>query len=431
MNDERLDLHLGTFRRVVRSLLTSVEIALLSRNPEGKLLMHVGVEAMFGFSIDQFRADPYFLHRRIVFDETSLSVVNRETPWWSKDLREPFYHEVQYRHASGEVRWMHYHVLPVFDLDHQLIRHDAIFFDITKEKNESKLLSQSQIRFQTLVEGLPDGVMLARDGYITYINPKAVALWQGNSADEFLGRKVDHLFLQQNVLPQDSSVVVHTENSQFSWCLRKDKSQFLGEIITCAIEEEQGKATMFIVRDCTEEVELKRRLHKLAYEDTVTQLANRRRFFEAVGEAISQGDVNQQLAVVYLDLDGFKMINDQFGHATGDQILMQVAERLRQIYYNNPLIARLGGDEFAYLFTYQKQMGNDIDKSIDEILQLFQYPFTVRENVISLVASIGVAKYPQDAQDQDELITHADQAMYTAKLQGGNQIAFYKIRLTE
>lgn len=180
-----------------------------------------------------------------------------------------------------------------------------------------------------------------------------------------------------------------------------------------------------IERDVTRLREYQDNLETMAYRDPLTGLPNRRylidRMQKDMAGAIRHG---RKLAVIALDLDGFKPINDRYGHEMGDKVIIAFASRLQTLLREDDTVARWGGDEFSVLF-------NDIDGSskstqlVDRMIEMISAPFRVGDIKIQLTASIGITIYPDDNQDADTLLRHADQAMYQSKQSGKNTFTFF------
>ncbi|MEY4907093.1 MAG: hypothetical protein RL260_811 [Pseudomonadota bacterium] len=178
--------------------------------------------------------------------------------------------------------------------------------------------------------------------------------------------------------------------------------------------------------DITERMRAEEQVRTLAFQDPLTGLCNRARFFDLLGSARSRvhgsGD---QLALLFLDLDGFKEINDRHGHDAGDQLLRQVAERLRHTVPPHDPLCRFGGDEFLVLI--QTHQGEDALAALaEQILVAIAQPFDVEGRRLSVGVSIGIAVYPRDAMSTLELVRAADTAMYQAKQQGKGRVEFHR-----
>lgn len=166
------------------------------------------------------------------------------------------------------------------------------------------------------------------------------------------------------------------------------------------------------------------KIEYLAYHDYLTGLPNKMMLSEFLKQAIRNAERNGKLvAVMFMDLDNFKMINDTMGHSAGDQMLRQVAERLSSTVRKNDIVARIGGDEFIIMLEGMNDTGG-IAKVADKIITSFSQPFTSKEDGIFLTTSIGIAVFPEDGDDVEKLIKNADIAMYKAKEKGKSQWAF-------
>jgi diguanylate cyclase (GGDEF)-like protein len=183
-------------------------------------------------------------------------------------------------------------------------------------------------------------------------------------------------------------------------------------------EGSTGRFITYVLRDLTERKQFERQLVHLANHDPLTNLPNRKFFRERLGISLDEAALNgEQLAVLFLDLDRFKLINDTFGHALGDKLLLMVAERLAGCFRKGDILARLGGDEFVVLL--QGLSGTqDAALVAQKIMDTFAHAFQLETHEVFVSASIGIAFYPSDAIDAGNLIRCADNAMYQAKEQG-------------
>ncbi|NQZ90655.1 MAG: bifunctional diguanylate cyclase/phosphodiesterase [Colwellia sp.] len=174
---------------------------------------------------------------------------------------------------------------------------------------------------------------------------------------------------------------------------------------------------------------LEAKLVKLAHHDSLTSLYNRSIFNELLIKTIQQSQrTGQKIALVTLDLDNFKFVNDNYGHPAGDQLLIKISQRLKHSTRSSDFVARLGGDEFSLLL---KDVKNDSDfvKSVENIMDIFQEPFQIDNKSVSVTTSAGIAVFPTDAQTASELIDNSDRAMYQAKALGRNNYSFYNQKL--
>jgi diguanylate cyclase (GGDEF)-like protein/PAS domain S-box-containing protein len=212
---------------------------------------------------------------------------------------------------------------------------------------------------------------------------------------------------------------------------RRDGSLWTASQAITPLLDESGAVTHFVAiqHDVTASSEAREAIERLAFHDSLTGLPNRVSFLESLGRAIARaGAEHRMLALLYLDLDDFKPVNDAMGHAAGDALLIAVAERLRGAVRKTDAVARLGGDEFAVLLTdvgHPDVAGALAGKLVDRIGQ----PYMLDRRRISVGASIGISLYPRDGATTDDLLRHADAAMYAAKADGRRRFRFYSAGL--
>jgi len=209
---------------------------------------------------------------------------------------------------------------------------------------------------------------------------------------------------------------------------RKSGEIYYEEKTISPVRDAAGRITHFVstAKDVTEHVRAEERLHQLANFDTLTGLPNRHLFMDRLAQTIAlRARDGRPMALLYLDLDRFKLINDTLGHATGDELLRLGAERLRASLREVDTVARLGGDEFTVILS-QLEAAGDARRVIEKLLTAFAAPFPVFERSLYVSLSIGAVLYPQDGQDALTLLKHADVAMYDAKSAGRNRYAFYQ-----
>jgi diguanylate cyclase (GGDEF)-like protein len=197
--------------------------------------------------------------------------------------------------------------------------------------------------------------------------------------------------------------------------MRHDGVTFPQEISLTAID---GGGLVAVVRDITERTYAEEQIKHLAYHDALTGLPNRLLFKDRVTVALSHAQRNNsRLAVLFLDLDRFKVINDSLGHNVGDQLLQEVAARVQACLRDSDTVARLGGDEFTILLP-NLIASDDAAPVAQKILDSIRAPFHIEERELFTSTSIGISLYPEDAADAETLIKNADTAMYQAKEQG-------------
>jgi len=286
-------------------------------------------------------------------------------------------------------------------------------------------------QLSSALEQTADMVMITdREGYIEYVNPafESATLY---TREEVIGRKPniiksgrhDAAFYQnmwKTLLAGEvfRDVLINT---------RKDATTFYEEKTITPIKNARGQITHFIStgKDISERMQTEQRLHFLAHHDVLTALPNRAMLLERLEHALVHAKRHKtSVAVLFLDLDRFKMINDTLGHDIGDRLLMQLADRLQPCLRQEDTVARLGGDEFTVLLENVLQL-TDVSKVAGKILDAMARPFVVDGMELFVTGSIGISMYPADGETPQALLKHADTAMYQAKEDGGNTFRFY------
>lgn len=212
---------------------------------------------------------------------------------------------------------------------------------------------------------------------------------------------------------------------------RKDGSEFPVDI-SISKSMHKGEAIMTaIVRDVTERKEAENNMIRMALHDALTGLPNRVLFRERLEQAMAQAAASDRLvALLFLDVDRFKIVNDSLGHSVGDMLLAQVADRLKECVRRGDTVARLGGDEFTLICADVAQIG-DIEVLARKALDAVARPYQINGNEVFITASLGITVFPFDDRAIDALVSNADTAMYSAKEHGGNGYRFFDPAMNE
>lgn len=212
------------------------------------------------------------------------------------------------------------------------------------------------------------------------------------------------------------------------WNRRKDGSAFLCSLSIATISERESGVGRYVATftDITQRKEAEDLLRHRATSDPLTDLPNRALFFDRLQQALSQANrYTQPFALLYVDLDHFKAVNDNLGHAAGDQLLIETARRLQDAVRESDTVARLGGDEFAIILT-QTQGQSEIEEVALRIVGDLAAPFKLDAGIVHVSGSIGIAIYPDAGKDTDTLTHNADLALYQAKDSGRNTYRLHK-----
>ena len=279
--------------------------------------------------------------------------------------------------------------------------------------------------------------VLDRDFRFISINP-AFTRMTGYSEAEVIGRGAEILNTSQHepefYLAMRRHLADHGSWSGEMWQMRKDGEEFLCLVEANAIRDANGRPQFFIgvISDITHRKRAEQELRYLANFDTLTNLPNRTLLAERLSRAIVRARRQDgRIAVLFLDLDRFKDVNDSLGHAAGDRILRAAALRLQRTIGEQHTVARLGGDEFTVVL--ENLAGpDDADRAAREIIMAFEAPLQIDDlQEISISPSIGISLYPDHAQVPTDLLKHADTAMYQAKAAGRRTFVRYDVQMDE
>ena len=319
-------------------------------------------------------------------------------------------------------------ILPLFAKD--VANRKALTFAL-----ETEFLRKSETRLRLLIEFLGDAVIVINPkGFIRLFNRSASTLF-GYAPEEVMGKNISMLMHGDNSKMHDSFIRRYLQTGRSSLidtgprkveALHKNGNIIPVEIIISETDEGSDNQFIGIIRDISAQQAELNRLASIANYDQLTGLCNRHLFRQTLQHAISLAKrQNNMVAVMFLDLDGFKAVNDKYGHAIGDELLKKVAELLHRSTRESDTVARLGGDEFCIIIEALSDSIHSVMLS-KKILQEFSKAISVEDKLLEVTSSIGIAIYPRDGDNMEQLINNADAAMYQAKKSGKNQYKFFQ-----
>ncbi len=306
--------------------------------------------------------------------------------------------------------------------------YDGILVDITAEKRSGEALRQSERDYRQLFESAHDAILIieAGDGAVLEANQRACELY-GYAHEELVGMPLARLTkdVGRGRTRFRDMVAQGTPRAYEAVHLRKDGTEMAIEVNAAAVEHRGVPAVLTINRDITERRALEQTIRDMAFHDPLTGLPNRKLLSDRLELALAQARRGKrEMAVFFLDLDGFKTVNDGWGHAQGDALLRDVAGRLAGALRTGDTVARIGGDEFTVLIPELPHEEGAAEVA-RKILRELERTFHVGGSECRVSASIGIALYPRDGEKADTLLRNADAAMYRAKLAGGNRFAWH------
>lgn len=306
---------------------------------------------------------------------------------------------------------------------------------VTNLKQVKGELEKSQNQLQAIIHNAMDGIITINEsGEILGFNPAAEQIF-GYSQQDILGKSVSMLMPDPTRSEHDNYIQRYVQTGEAKVmgvsgrevvAVRKNGEQFPMEVSISEMLLGGLKYFVGIIRDITERKLAEQKIAHLAHYDYLTDLPNRALFLSCLEHSILLARRNNyKAAVLFLDLDGFKQVNDTLGHEVGDLLLQGVSKRLKNVIRESDTVARVGGDEFTFVL-------NNIESSegvalvAGKIIAALSKPFDLQGQRCHVGGSIGISMFPDDAGDLDKLIRQADEAMYLAKQSGKNTHRFYR-----
>ncbi len=353
------------------------------------------------------------------------------------DTGEPSRYAMDYQTPEGEFKYFDCWLGPVSDEQGETNSVMLILRDTTERKLFEMKLAEREREFRTLVENSADTVArYDRDLRRVYANPAFGELVEGG-VEALIGKRPSEVpggeggLLNEEKLHQ---VLASGEAVEFElkWMNKAGQDVYSLINLTPEFDEEGDVASVLAVgRDITELYAFRQKIHRMAFYDPLTSLPNRALFNDRLRQMIADASWHGQLAgVMMIDMDRFKTVNDTMGHAVGDELLRETGARLSTCVRAYDTVARLGGDEFAVLLPDIRN-GDDLGTIADKMRSVFDTPFLLEGKEVFISCSIGIALYPGDSVDAEDLVKYADSAMYYAKRSGRNNFRFYANNLTE
>ena len=423
-------------------------------SPEGKLIwVNSSVERVTGYTPHECLAMESF-PMPIIYSQDA-ETARREL---EQSLRGGSGNNLELRivRKTGELIWCSVSWQSIYNADHAYLGVRSSIRDISERKIMDALIQQKieelqhseeiqrdlveqaqleQARLLSLLSAMNIGILFASlDNHIVYSNPAFTRIWMLREVENLVGRPIsDVLHFSANVVVKPDNFserlmdVVGTHETSDTAEISMADGRLITQV-SYPVRARDGAVIgrMWIYEDVTRERQTAAQLIYLAERDSLTGLYNRHRFQEELGRMITEAKRRHASgALIFFDLDEFKYVNDTFGHRAGDAMLIRVAGEVSTLVRSNEFFSRLGGDEFALLVPDGSEA--DAIALAERIVRaICQIPFRFEGQNLRLTASLGIALYPLHATNVEELITHADTAMYQAKEAGKNAWRVYR-----
>ena len=310
--------------------------------------------------------------------------------------------------------------LRVSPLDEQ---HQRIFLevhDISKYVKSAQALREREERLQNILHSVTEGIVtLSKEGKIETANTAAERMFKAPLRG-LIGRNLNSLIETNKDLDNGQSPLQSPGIVTEKIGVRLDGSHFFLEIVCNKLRHDHHTLFTAVLRDISERKENEEHIKRLAHHDSLTGLPNRNLLHDRMAQALARVRRNNgRVAILFVDLDKFKPINDVYGHKIGDEVLVEVAKRLQGSVRTSDTVARIGGDEFAVILE-EIHHPSEATKIASKIVTQLATPIQALDKICQIGASVGVALYPDDGNDLDEVVKAADLAMYRVKHAGRN-----------
>ncbi len=406
-----------------RAIVESSDDAIISKTLQGLVTSwNPAAKAIFGYSSDEMLGKSLLALLPPEKSDEERFILDRIQ---AGEIVDHF--ETTRIHKDGRRVHVSVTTSPIFDHSGKIIGASKIARDITAQKIAERQLKLTASVFTSTTEGI---LIADSKGLIVDIN-KAFSRITGYSKAEVIGQDA-WMFRSSSQGPEvfrliKTALTLRGEWRGEIWSRRKDGQSYSVILTISSVRDTHGDVQNYVTlfSDITPLKLQQEKLEHSAQFDPLTDLPNRFLLSDRLHQAMVMCQrQNQSLAVLYLDLDGFKYINDHYGHAAGDALLVSVASRMKMALREVDTLARIGGDEFVAVLT-NIEGTQDCIQLVERVLCACAEPVHIQGQELKITASIGVTIYPQDDAEADQLMRHADQAMFEAKQNGKNRIYLF------
>ncbi len=377
------------------------------------------------------------------YEQSEVIGKNTMEFWLDKEsstkARENFIKEKQplkkvvakFKHKKGHDLFLEFYITPRFDEKGNYIGSDNIARDITEQLKSQKALEI----YKNVIKNTSEGIMITdKNNHIVFINKAFFDITQYKEKD-VIGKNPSILksgvHTKQFYKNMWESIINSGEWKGEIWNKHKDDGIYPELLSINTLKDKNGEIENYIAifTDISDIKKSEAKMRSMAMHDSLTGLPNRTMMSSLMSHSIKSAKRQHELmAIMFIDLDNFKTINDNYGHKEGDNVLIETAKRLKDVLREEDIVYRFGGDEFIVTLEHIRN-SEDIAKIAQKLNQSLQIPYQTNDYTFYISCSIGIAIYPNDASSVDELIKNADAAMYQAKNKGKNRYSFYSHEL--
>jgi diguanylate cyclase (GGDEF)-like protein/PAS domain S-box-containing protein len=382
------------------------------------------VEEMLGYTPEKWREDSEFLWKILHPDDKERILAEAQR---TNETGDPFGEEYRVISKSGHVVWVRDEAGLVKDREGTPLFWQGVVHDITERKRTEEALREAEERFRRSFEDAAIGMALVgTDGRFLRTN-RSLCDMLGYREVELLGKTFQDITHPDDLDADLDQVRRMLDGEIRTYQMEKRYFHKEGQVVwallsVSMVHDEEGEPLYFVsqIQDISERKVLEERLQHRAFHDSLTDLPNRQLFMDRLGQALRRtGRRHKRIAVLFMDLDGFKVVNDSLGHQVGDLLLTVVAQRLRRCLRPEDTLARFGGDEFVVLIEGLDDPAQAVQVA-ERITEELRSPFIMEGRDLYVIASIGISLGDARTHDPDALLREADTAMYRAKDEGGD-----------
>jgi len=431
----------GVFKDISRE--KELDLVLTEKNRDLETLWNTAINPIFQLKLDGTvsRVNPAFC-QLFEYEEQEIihtlrKIVPEHLTQEMESLQQRLDHfesiesyETQRITKSGKVLDILASYTPVYDEDGSPTGVHVVYNNITNLKNTQRELDQSREKYKVITEHAFDIIkVFNRNGRADYISPSVYPLL-GYEPSECIGQR-----FTQFVHPEDRAVVQEhlqlllstNKHSTMEIRMKHKQGHYIWMEVVASPVIERGRVMNIITisRDISERYQMQKALQQMAYYDHLSGLPNRRAFDDKLQELVDQLLTESGIALLIIDGNQFKRINDTYGHDAGDAVIAEMAQRLTESVHVQNMVARLGGDEIGILLEGIRSR-KQVEVVVHRILHAFTHKFMYKQNEIDIQVAIGISMYPTDAQDKKALFIAADNALYKSKKTHITSFTFYE-----